>query len=41
MCYEEDDGPLTEEQIKAIREASAATDTPDENFTERLFENCP
>lgn len=35
--YEEDDGPLTADQIQAIRAASSATDTPEECFTERLF----
>lgn len=33
----EDDGPLSEEQLQAIRSASPATNTPDENFTQRLF----
>ena len=35
--YEQDDGALTEKQIRAIRELSPATKTPDEKFTERLF----
>ena len=35
--YPEDDGPLTDEQIEAIRAASPATNTPAENFTQRLF----
>lgn len=29
--------PLTEEQLKAIRAASIATSTPDENFIHKLF----
>jgi hypothetical protein len=29
--------PLTPEQIEAIKRVSTATNTPDENFTERLF----
>ena len=36
--YEPDDGPLTDEQIEAIRKASSATDVPRENFNKRLFE---
>ncbi|MCW7549949.1 MULTISPECIES: hypothetical protein [Photorhabdus] len=35
--YEKDDGPLSNEQICAIREASAASDIADDNFTQRLF----
>jgi|GEM_PF-4729586 len=35
--YEKDDGPLTDNQLAAIREASPATNTPDVNFTWRLF----
>ncbi|HEY0491039.1 MAG TPA: hypothetical protein VGD30_16125 [Telluria sp.] len=35
--YEMDDGPLTEEQLRAIRDASPATTTPDESFTDRIF----
>ena len=35
--YEKDDGPLTEAQLRAIRELSTATDTPEECFTERLI----
>uniref|UniRef100_A0AB39CE45 Uncharacterized protein n=1 Tax=Pseudomonas phage HRDY3 TaxID=3236930 RepID=A0AB39CE45_9VIRU len=37
MSYEPDDGPLTDEQLEAIRAASPATDTPEELFTENLF----
>lgn len=37
MSYPADDGPLTDEQIEAIRAASPATNTPDENFTSKLF----
>ena len=35
--YEQDDGPLTIAQIRAIRKASTATDTPEEQFTQRIF----
>jgi len=35
--YERDDQQLTPAQIASIRAASSATDTPDELFTERLF----
>ena len=35
--YEQDDGALTNDQIQAIRDASSATDIPEERFTERLF----
>lgn len=35
--YEQDDGVLTDNQLKAIRDLSPATNTPDENFTQRLF----
>lgn len=35
--YEEDDGALTNDQIRAIRNASSATNIPEERFTERLF----
>lgn len=35
--YELDDGPLTPDQISAIRAASSATNIPEERFTERLF----
>ena len=35
--YEQDDGPLTIAQIRAIRQASTATDTPEEQFTDRIF----
>lgn len=38
MSYEPDDGPLTDEQLDAIRAASPASDTPEELFTENLFE---
>lgn len=37
--YELDDGPLTDEQIEAIRKASPATNTPKENFDKHLFED--
>lgn len=36
--YEQDDGPLSEQEIEAIRKASPATDLSDECFTERLFD---
>ena len=35
--YEQDDGALTADQLRAIRQASPATDTPEERFTEGLF----
>ena len=35
--YEADEGPLAAEQIQAIRAASSATNTPEEEFSERLF----
>jgi hypothetical protein len=35
--YEEDDGALTSDQVRVIRKLSSATNTADENFTERLF----
>lgn len=35
--YEQDDGALTIDQIRAIRQASPATNTPEESFTERIF----
>ncbi len=35
--YEQDDGPLTIAQVRAIRQASTATDTPEEQFTQRIF----
>jgi transcriptional regulator with XRE-family HTH domain len=35
--YEQDDGPLTTDQLRAIRNASSATDIPEDRFTERLF----
>lgn len=35
--YEQDDGELTTEQINAIRHASSASNTPEENFHDRLF----
>ncbi|MYM90577.1 hypothetical protein GTP91_25815 [Rugamonas sp. FT82W] len=35
--YEQDDGPLTIDQIRAIRQASSASDTPEEQFTQRIF----
>lgn len=38
MRYEPDDGPLTDEQLDAIRAASSATNTPEELFTESLFD---
>jgi hypothetical protein len=34
--YERDDGPLTDNQLLLIRNASPATNTPDERFT-KLF----
>lgn len=36
--YEPDDGPLSDAQHAAIREASTAWKIPDENFTKRLFD---
>ncbi|MGV7211196.1 hypothetical protein ACLB1G_25450 [Oxalobacteraceae bacterium A2-2] len=36
-CYEQDEGALTPEQIRAIRQASPATDTPEDSFTDRIF----
>ncbi|NML62848.1 hypothetical protein HHL21_17545 [Massilia sp. RP-1-19] len=35
--YEKDDGPLMDDQLRAIREGSSATSTPDESFTDRIF----
>jgi hypothetical protein len=35
--YEADDGPLTDEQDRWIREKSSATNVSDDEFTERLF----
>jgi len=35
--YEQDDAPLTPEQIQSIRQSSSASATPEESFTERLF----
>lgn len=35
--YEQDDGALTDDQIRSIRAASSATNIPEERFTERLF----
>ena len=35
--YDKDDGPLTDDQLRAIRDASPATNTPDESFTDRIF----
>ena len=35
--YEQDDGALSDEHIRAIRDASSATSIPEERFTERLF----
>ena len=37
LRYELDDGPLTDDQLKAIRAASPASQIPEEQFTERLF----
>lgn len=37
-AYKDDEGPLTDEQLAAIRAASPATDAPIENFTESLFD---
>jgi len=36
--YELDDGPLSQEQISLIREHSAATNIPDEKFTQTLLD---
>ena len=36
-AYEPDDGALTEAQYQHIREASNATDVPDDSFDEKLF----
>lgn len=35
--YEEDDGALTGAQLQLIRQASSATNTPEECFVHRLF----
>lgn len=35
--YEQDDGALTTAQIRAIRQASPATNTSEESFTDRIF----
>lgn len=35
--YEQDDGSFTIDQIRAISNASLATDTPEEKFTLRIF----
>jgi len=35
--YEKDDGALTTDQIRAIRKASPATNTPEEKFIQRIF----
>ena len=35
--YEQDDGALTHTQIRAIRQASTATNTAEESFIERIF----
>lgn len=35
--YEKDDGPLSEEQVAAIRNASSATGIPDSKFNKRLI----
>ena len=35
--YELDEGALTMDQIRAIRQANPATNTPEDSFTERLF----
>ncbi len=32
--YEQDDGELTTDQLRAIREVSSATNTPEDKFTE-------
>lgn len=37
ISYELDDGPLTKEQIEAIRKASIVSDLPEERFTRSLF----
>ena len=37
LGFVEDDGTLTEEQLQLIRENSSAMDTPDDYFTENLF----
>lgn len=36
--YELDDGPLTEEQMEAIRKASIVSDLPEERITRSLFD---
>lgn len=36
-AYELDDGPLTDEQLEAIRKASPASGIPEESFTQHLF----
>lgn len=38
MPYELDDGPLTMEQIEAIRKASSVSDLPEERITRSLFD---
>ena len=38
MPYELDDGPLTKEQIEAIRKASIVSDLPEERITRSLFD---
>lgn len=35
--YEQDEGPLTDDQLAAIRAASPASQIAEEQFTERLF----
>jgi hypothetical protein len=35
--YDQDDGALTDDQIRSIRAASTATNIPEERFSERLF----
>lgn len=37
--YELDDGPLSKDQIQKIHDVSSATDIPNKNFTQTLFEN--
>ncbi|MFT8479146.1 MAG: hypothetical protein ABF917_10280 [Gluconobacter oxydans] len=36
--YEMDDGPLSEEQLEAVRRASSATEIPDERFSRSLLD---
>lgn len=37
--YPLDDGPLTQEQMEAIRKASSVSDLPEDRITRKLFED--